>query len=158
MAGNVLSSPLALIKKDGNVIGLMRDVQVTESVRRTPIRGLGALTPKEVPAVEWEGRLTCSFYMVDLKQTGIPDAVKRDINEVQKFVDNVILQDTGVDIVLFKKEKIGVDGDGNVLPALTELGTVKGLFFTSDGINLSDGQISGRNQEFVYIYPILEQI
>jgi len=156
---SVLTSPLGLIKKDGVTVGLMKDITVTETIRRIPVRGIGALTPSEVPATEWDGRLTCSFYMIDLTKNGIPDAIKRDTNSVQQWVDNVLLQDVGVDLVLFKKEKDSVNQTtGDITPQLTEIGTVRNLFVTSDGFNLSDGQISGRSQEFVYITPLLENV
>ena len=155
----VLTAPLAVIKVNGEAVGLMRDIRITETVRRIPIRGLGALTPSELPAVEWEGRLTCSFYNISFKETGVPGAVKRDLNRVQQWVDNVLLQEEGVDLVVYKKEKDTVDQTtGNITPKLTEICTVRGAFFTSDGMDISDGQVSGRNQEFMYLNPVLEQI
>jgi hypothetical protein len=92
--------------------------------------------------------------MINLNDSGLPDAVKRDVPSIQQWVDNVLLQETGVDLVLLKKEKISANPDGNINAGFTEIGVIKNLFLTSDSFNISEGSISARNQEFVYTTPI----
>jgi|TARA_R110000787_G_scaffold10111_17_gene34720 hypothetical protein len=150
----VLTAPLAVIEKDGQRIGLMTTVEASETIGRAEVQGIGKLTLSEVPATTWRGRVTCAQMMIDLNSSGIPDAVKRDVSSIQQWVDNVLLQEEGIDLVLLKRAKIGQNPDGNILAEYEEIGVIKNMFLTSDSFNISEGQISGRNQEFVYTTPI----
>ena len=49
----VLTGAIAIIKVNGQPVGLLRNVKINESTRRIPVRGLGSLLPKEAPVVEW---------------------------------------------------------------------------------------------------------
>ena len=150
----VITAPLAIIKVNGQEIGLMTTVEASETIGRAEVQGIGKLTLSEVPATTWRGRLTCAQMMINLNDSGLPDAVKRDVPSIQQWVDNVLLQETGVDLVLLKKEKISANPDGNINAGFTEIGVIKNLFLTSDSFNISEGSISARNQEFVYTTPI----
>jgi hypothetical protein len=154
----ILTAPLAIIEKDGQEIGLMTSVEANETITRTDVQGIGRLTVSEVPAVTWRGRLSCAQMMIDLDKSGIPDALKRDTTSVQQWVDNVLLQEEGVDLVFLKKEKVGQNPDGNIEAGFTEIAVIKNLFLTSDSFNIADGQISGRNQEFSYTTPIITSV
>lgn len=160
MADNsrVLTAPLAVIKVNGIAVGKMRDVRISETYRRGRVSGLGELTPQELPALEWNGTLTCDFYEVDFSTTGIPEAIRRRVGSLQDFVDNVLLQEEGVDVVLFKKVKNFVDDSGLIKSKLKPHATLRGCFLDREGMNVSEGQISGHNQEFTYIEPILFQL
>lgn len=156
MDERVLTAPLAVIKVNGIPVGKMRDVRVSETYRRGRVSGLGELTPSELPALEWSGTLTCDFYEVDFSKTGIPDAIKRVAPSLQSFIDNVLLQEEGVDVVLFKKVKSSIDPETGLLQSsLKAHATIRGCFLDREGMNVSEGQISGHNQEFSYIEPIL---
>lgn len=151
----VLTAPLAVIKVDGIPVGKMRDIRVSETYRRGRVSGIGELTPSELPALEWNGTFTCDFYEVDFSKTGIPGAIKRRAGSTKEFVDNVLLQEEGVDVVIFKKVKDYVDESGITKSKLVPHLTVRGCFADREGMNISEGQISGHNQEFTYLDPIL---
>ena len=58
----VLTGAIAIIKVNGQPVGLMRSVRINESMRRVQVRGLGSVLPKEAPVVEWAGTISCSFF------------------------------------------------------------------------------------------------
>lgn len=155
MAEKVLTAPLAIIKVAGITVGKMKNIRVTETFRRGRVSGLGELTPCEVPALEWNGTLTCEFYEIRFETTGIPTVIHRIASSLQAFVDDVLLQEDGVDIVIFKKVKDFVGTDGLIVSQLQEHATVTGAFMDREGIDIAEGQISGHNQDFTYIEPIL---
>lgn len=159
MDKKVLTAPLAVVKVGGVTVGKMRNVTCNETFRRGRVSGLGELTAQEVPAVEWNGNLTAEFYEVDFSKTGIPDAIKRRAGSMQEFVDNILLQEGGVDVVIYKKVKDYLDEkDGLVKAKLRKHATIQGCFIDREGMNISEGQIASHNQDFTYITPILFKI
>ena len=156
MAEKVLTAPLALIKVNGVVVGKMRGLRITETYRRGRVSGLGELTPQELPALEWNGTLTCQFYEVTFKETGIPDGIKRVADSLTAFVDNVLLQENGVDVVIYKKIADGVDpATGLIKSQYQTHATISGCFIDREGMDINEGQISGHDQDFTYLTPIL---
>jgi hypothetical protein len=156
MAEKVLTAPLALIKVNGITVGKMKNIRISETFRRGRVSGLGELTPQELPALEWNGTMTAEFYEIKFDETGIPEGIKRRASSTQAFVDNILLQENGVDIVIFKKVKDFVDPtSGLIVSRLREHATVTGAFIDREGMDVSEGQISGHNQDFTYSSPIL---
>ena len=156
MAEKVLTAPLALIKVGGVTVGKMKGLRIRETIRRGRVSGIGELTPQEVPALEWNGTLSCDFYEVKFNRTGLPDAIKRSVASEQQFVDNVLLQEQGVDLVIYKKVSESVDSATGIITAgLQEHASISGCFLDSEGMDISEGQISGHSQEFTYVNPIL---
>lgn len=159
MSEKTMTAPLAVIKVKGIVVGKMRDLRISETYRRGRVSGIGELTPSEVPALEWNGTLTCDFYEINFATTGIPDAIKRTAGSLKEVVDNILLQEEGVDVTIFKKIKKVKDPDTGLLTKqLVPFATVRGCFLDREGMNISEGQISGHNQEFTYISPIMYTI
>lgn len=156
MAEKVLTAPIAIVKVDGITVGKMRNITCTETFRRGRVSGLGELTPQELPATEWNGTMSCEFYEVDFRKTGIPEGIKRRAGSLQEFVDNVLLQEEGVDVTIFKKVQDGVDPQTGLLRSrLVKHATIKGCFIDREGLNVAEGQISSHNQDFTYVNPIL---
>lgn len=157
----VMTAPLAIIKQGGNVIGKMKNVRITETIRRGRVSGLGELTPQELPALEWNGTLNCQFYLIDFQATGVPGANPRSINgSAQEYVDNVLLEEDGVDITIFKKVDNGTTDPttGLINSALVEFANVKAAFIDREGFDITEGQISGKDQDFTYMDPILYEV
>jgi hypothetical protein len=156
MAEKVLTAPLALIKVNGITVGKMRNIRCTETFRRGRVSGIGELTPQEVPALEWNGTLTCQFYEVKFKETGIPEGIKRTAPSLLEFVDNILLQENGVDVVIYKKVENGINtATGLIESTIEPHATITGCFIDREGMDVNEGQISGHDQDFTYINPIL---
>lgn len=156
MADRVLTAPLAVIKVQGIAVGKMKNIRLNENVQRGRVSGLGQLTPDELPALSWTGTLTCDFYNIDFVKSQIPDGIKRNAQTLQEWVDNILLSEDGVQVDIFKKVKDIVDPNTNLIKGkLVPYCTVKGLFLDTEGFDISEGQISGRNQSFQYLFPVL---
>lgn len=149
----VITAPLAIIKVNGVAIGKMKDVRVQESFQRARIQGIGRINPSDKPLTGWDGTLSCSFYHVDLKKSSIPGSINREFNTLQEFVDNLLLNDDGVQVVMLKKVK----GPNNT-SVLEVVATVNKLLIESDAFDLSEGATSGKNQSFSYLDPILSPL
>ena len=158
MANNdtrVMTGPLALIKVNGIVVGKMRNIRVTETIRRGRVSGLGELTPQELAALEWNGTLTCQFYSIFFEKTGLPGALRRDTGTLQAWIDNTLLQENGVDLVVYKKEKDIITPTGLIQAKLTPFATISGCFADREGFDIQESNISGKDQDFTYMTPIL---
>ena len=158
MAKRVMTAPLAVIKKNGNIIGKMKNIRVTETIRRGRVSGIGELTAQELPALEWNGTLNCQFYMITIQETGIPGANPKLVKtSAQEYIDNVLLEEDGVDITIYKKVTAGtVDAaTGLINSTLEEFASINGAFNDREGFDITEGQISGKDQDFTFMNPIL---
>lgn len=161
MAQRVMTAPLAIIEVGGEPIGKMKNIRVTETIRRGRVSGLGELTPQELPALEWNGTLNCQFYLIDIQTTTVPTANPRLVNSnTQEYIDNVLLQEDGVDIVIMKKVDAGTTNatTGLIDSTLEAIATIKGCFIDRDGFDITEGQISGKDQDFTFKEPILFKV
>lgn len=156
----VLTAPLAVIRMYGIPIGKMMNVSFDENVNRSTVRGIGNLTPDEVPAVTWDGTMTCSLYTIDfsLAMNVLQDgrgAIHRIVNTLDEFVDTILLQEEGLQVDVMRKKKAAQDPTTGVIQSELEIFlSVRGCFQTREGINVNEGQISQRNASFMYTDPV----
>jgi len=158
MATKVMTAPLAIIKVDGIAVGKMKSIRVNENIRRGRVQGIGELTPSEVPALEWSGSLNAGFYSITFNNQDqlIKTALLRNVNNLQEFVDTVLLQEDGIQIDIMKKVKDYQDPNtGIIYPQFELFASIRGAFSTKESFDISEGQISGRDVDFEYITPIL---
>jgi hypothetical protein len=158
MATKVMTAPLAIIKVDGIAIGKMKSIRVNENIRRGRVQGIGELTPQEVPALEWSGTLNAGFYSITFNNQDqlIKTALLRNVNNLQEWVDTVLLQEDGIQIDIMKKVKDFQDpATGIIYPQFELFASIRGAFSTKESFDISEGQISGRDVDFEYITPIL---
>lgn len=157
MATKVLTGALAIVKRNGVPIGKMKDIRLQESIRRVRVGGIGTILPQEQPPVEWTGKLSCSFYEIDFRKSGIPDAIKRKVANKQDFEDQLVLDSEGVQIDIFRKVSDVIDPDTKLIkPKVEPYATVARCLIEGDNVNISEGQVSGRDQSFSYLDPILD--
>jgi hypothetical protein len=161
----VYTAPLAIVRVNGlGPIGKIKDIRVNEQLQRGEVRGLGSLTPDELPALSWAGTISCDVYMIDFKSTGlegkIPDAFLRNANTLQEWINSVILQQDGAVIDLYTKIPANPNQapmSGLILANQNDglIAQVRGVFLDGEGFSISEGQIATRNQSFKYKYPII---
>jgi len=153
---NVLTGAIAIIKKNGVTIGKMKNIRATESTRRAPVRGLGTILPSESPVVEWSGSLSCSFYEVDFSKSGVPEAIRRDVQTNSEFEDQLLLDHEGVQLDIFKKVADVIDPETRkIKPKTVPYAIIKRCLINSDGFDISEAQISGHDQSFEFLDPII---
>lgn len=169
MADKVLTGAIAIVKINGDAIGKMRDISVNESFNRIDVsKGLGSIYSDEFALVKWSGTLSCSFFEVSYKASGLKGAIQRVFgsnilsqiasgNNQENFEDQLVLDDIGVDVELFKKMTDVIDPNtGLIKPKAIPYATVRGLFIESDNVTIGEGNVAGRNQSFRYLYPVTE--
>ena len=156
MAQEVITGAIAIIRVNGLAIGKMKGIRITENLQRVEVRGLGRLTPDEMPATSWSGTLTCDFYNIDFSQSQIPNAIVRAVQTVNEFEESVTLQDIGIQIDIYKRVPVaGSPGNGVIQGEEKPYAIIRGLFLDSEGFDINESQVSGRNQSFKYLDPII---
>lgn len=151
-----LTGSLAIVRYKGTTIGLMKNISVTESFQRADVQGLGTILTSEAPTTSWRGSLQCSFYEFDFSKSGIPDALRRDVQTSQQFEDQLMLDNDGIQVDIYKKVSDIVDPTTGLIKAkVTPFAIVKRLLIESDGFDISEGQVAGHNQSFRFLDPII---
>lgn len=154
-----MTAPLAIIQINSVTVGKMKNVRVTEQIRRGRVTGLGTLTPSELPALEWSGSLTCSSYTINfnLLANVAKKGTFRNANSLEEWANAILLQEDGLEISILRKVKDGqIDTETGLVSSKYEtFAKVAGAFATREGFDIQEGQISGRDTEFEYLSPIL---
>lgn len=155
MSSTVMTGAIGIVRKNGKAIGKMRNIRWNESLRMQDVQGIGTILVQEAPVVSHSGTLSCSFYEVDFSTTGIPDAIRRDVQTNQQFEDNVLMRDT-ITLDIFKKVEDIVDPNTGLKTAKAQpYAIVRDLLLETDGADLTEGAISGHDKTFKYLSPII---
>ncbi|MFA6832708.1 MAG: hypothetical protein WCR36_10670 [Bacteroidaceae bacterium] len=159
MEKKVMTAPLAIIQINGVTVGKMKNIRLTESIRRGRVTGLGTLTPSEIPALEWQGSLTCSSYSINfnLLANVSKKGTFRNSDSLEEWANALLLQEDGLEIAVLRKIKDGeIDTETGVIKSKYDtFAKVSGAFATREGFDIQEGQISGRDTEFEYTTPVL---
>lgn len=154
-----MTAPLAIIQINSVTVGKMKNVRVTEQLRRGRVTGLGSLTPSELPAVEWSGNLSCSSYTINfnLLANVSKKGMFRNADSLEEWANAILLQEDGLEISILRKVKDGqIDSETGLVSSKYEtFAKVSGAFATREGFDIQEGQISGRDTDFEYLTPIL---
>ena len=155
----VMTAPLAIIQINSVTVGKMKNVRITENIRRGRVAGVGQLNPSELPALEWQGQMSCSSYTINfnLLANKLKKGTFRNAGSLESWANAILLQEDGLEIALLRKVKDGeIDAEtGLVATKYENFAKVNGAFATREGFDLQEGQISGRDTEFEYLEPIL---
>lgn len=155
----VMTAPLAIIQINSVTVGKMKNVRITENIRRGRVSGLGRLTAEELPALEWSGSLSCSSYTINfnLLANKVMKGTFRNAGSVESWANAILLQEDGLEISILRKVKDGaIDAETGLVSTKYEtFAKVNGAFATREGFDIQEGQISGRDTEFEYLEPIL---
>ena len=155
----VFTAPLAVIQINSVTVGKMKNVRITENIRRGRGSGLGRLNPEELPALEWTGSLSCSSYTINfnLLANKLKKGTFRNAGTIEEWANAILMQEDGLEIAILKKVKDGeIDLETGLVKTKYEtFAKVSGAFATREGFDVQEGQISGRDTEFEYTDPIL---
>ena len=155
----VMTAPLAIIKINSVTVGKMKNVRITETIRRGRVTGVGRLNPEELPALEWSGSLSCSSYTINFNLLANVSKLGtfRNAATVEEWANAILLQEAGLEISILRKvkdEEIDVE-TGLVKTKYETFAKVNAAFATREGFDVQEGQISGRDTDFEYLEPIL---
>lgn len=155
----VMTAPLAIIQINSVTVGKMKNVRITENIRRGRVTGVGRLNPEELPALEWTGSLYCSSYTINfnLLANKLKKGAFRNAGTVEEWANAILLQEDGLEIAILRKVKDGaIDNETGLVSTKYEtFAKTVGAFMTREGFDIQEGQISGRDTEFEYLEPIL---
>lgn len=153
----VIHGAIAIVRVNGTPIGRMRDVRASESYQRSDVMGLGTIFTEEAPVTKFQGTLSCSFYEIDFKKSGIPGAVRRDTPTKEVFQDQLTLAYDGVQVDIFKKVEDVIDPNTKLIKAkVIPYAIIKRCLIESDGVTITEGTVAGRDQQFKFLDPIIE--
>lgn len=154
-----MTAPLAIIQINSVTVGKMKNVRLTENVRRGRVGGIGRMTPTELPALEWQGTLSCSAYTINfnLLLNKLKKGFYRNAGSLEAWANALLLEENGLEISILRKVKDGeIDPDtGMVNTKYETFAKVTGAFATREGFDIQEGQISGRDGDFEYLEPVL---
>ena len=155
----VMTAPLAIIKINSVTVGKMKNVRITETIRRGRVTGVGRLNPEELPALEWSGSLSCSSYTINFNLLANVSKLGtfRNAATVEEWANAILLQEAGLEISILRKVKDGeIDAETGLVKTKYEtFAKVNAAFATREGCDVQEGQISGRDTDFEYLEPIL---
>ena len=155
----VMTAPLAIIKINSVTVGKMKNVRITETIRRGRVTGVGRLNPEELPALEWSGSLSCSSYTINFNLFANVSKLGtfRNAATVEEWANAILLQEAGLEISILRKVKDGeIDTETGLVKTKYEtFAKVNAAFATREGFDVQEGQISGRDTDFEYLEPIL---
>ncbi len=147
---------MALVKIEGQVVGRMQNVRGTESFTRARVGGLGTILAIELPVTQWSGTFTASYYLINWNKARVAASIRRDVQTKQEFEDYLILQERGIQVDIFKKVTDVIDSaTGLPIPKLKPFASITGAFTDSEAFNLTENQVGGHDQSFVYKDPIV---
>ena len=155
----VMTAPLAIIKINSVTVGKMKNVRITETIRRGRVTGVGRLNPEELPALEWSGSLSCSSYTINFNLLANVSKLGtfRNAATVEEWANAILLQEAGLEISILRKVKDGeIDTETGLVKTKYEtFAKANAAFATREGFDVQEGQISGRDTDFEYLEPIL---
>lgn len=164
-----LTAAIAIIKDaNDNPIGKMRNLRIQENYRRVEVpKGIGSIFDDEIALVKWSGTISCSFFEINYKKSGVPNAIRRMFspnivsqiatgNNQENFEDQAVLDDIGVTINIYKKATDLIDPNtGKITPEAIPYAIITRMFIEGDNVDISEGNVSGRDQSFRYLDPII---
>lgn len=154
----VVTGPIAIVKVGNTAIGLMKDIRANESYGRVDIRGIGRLTAQESPVTSFSGTLSCSWFNLDFRKSGLPGSTPRTAASLQEYIDSILLGETGLTVNIYKKIKdpaVDISPEGIITPTIQIYAQITRLFMDSEGFDIVDGQVSGKTQAFRFLDPII---
>ena len=160
MATNSLTAPLAIIEIGGVAVGKIKSLRVTEDIQRGDVKGIGTLISLEKPALAISCSFTASSYFIDLTKLGtVPNTfINRDVdNNITTFVNTLLLQESGVNIHLYRKIATTVDSKSKLVTGTGKelIGVIYNAFMNSQSFDITEGAISGSDLTGTYLNPIL---
>lgn len=161
----VYHGAIALIKSGGRYIGKMKSVRATENFRRVEIVGIGTILPSEAPVTGWAGTVSCSAMTMQFTKGVLPNAVRRNFTNIgsqalagnPSFEDNVVLDSDGIDLELYEKVTDVIDPvTGAIKPKVVPHAIIRKVLIESDSLDISEGAVSGHDQSFKFLLPIID--
>lgn len=155
---NVMTAPRAVIKRNGKAVGYIRNIRCTETMTRGSVKGVGRLTKRELPALGITCNWSCDQYLINLRDSGIPDVNNRATGTLNKYIDTLTLAEQPVDIYILKKEAVTIVNGVVTQSKEGEFAVLRDVYLNSSSWDITEDQISAHNQSGEYLEPIILSI
>lgn len=164
-ANNVYSSPLAVVKIGGYVIGKMNNFTATENLTYLPVREVGNVFPVEFALISSDCSFTASLFVVELSGLGDnPNPLwPLQARNAAELANTILLGDVMVNIELYSR--FSVNGRKRLIegPLKSEgddirwypMGTIKDAVLNSRSFTLGTDQITVQNISGLYPEPMM---
>ena len=157
--GQVFTGALGIVTANGSdrPIALMRNISSNENYNRQPIGGLGTIYDKEAPVTKFTATMNADYYLVDWDggSNRIIGVKRLQIKSYAEFENNVVLDDNGLTVSVFKKYKDGLDSNGNIIANTIPAFILTRVFLNSEGFNLPENAVGSHTQSFMVLDPIV---
>ena len=149
----VTTGAIALIRINGKIIGHAKDISVDQNVTRGRVKGIGRVTPRELPGLEWAGSATVGYYLIDYRS---PAAMESTDGSVENYVNRLLLDTTGFTFDLFKKEgDLPSDLADPVEAAYEPFCSVHGVHIKGSRFQIQENAIGSENKTFDFLHPVV---
>jgi hypothetical protein len=157
MSTQTITGPIALVKINGITIGKIKDIRASETYSRGEVRGIGNLQAQEVPILAHKGTFSIESFLVDLNSPGVKELLNREVPSLEDFINTITLNETGIDIFIYKKVTKTIDATTKLVTAIAEepIGVLRRCFLDNVSFNISEGQVSSHSQSGSFLDPIL---
>lgn len=133
-------------------IGRAMQLNIQESYRVVPVFGIGTLTARELPILQYAGAFSVQQFaisrnavenlMSQFKKIGAPG-----VTDLNAFTRQILYND-GIDVTVFRKEKQGA----NVVPVA--LAKISGAVCQSETMSIAENSIVVRDGSFIFAEPV----
>lgn len=155
MAGEkaTMTAPRAIIKdKNMQTVGYIRNFRCTEQINRGTVKGVGRVTPSEVPVLSINCTWSCDQYLIDLVASGIKGLDNRQLPQ-KAYQDTLVLGEVPVDVYIFKNEATTTVGGVVIETAGAGFVIIRDIYLNTRGWDITEDQVSMHNQSGVYLEP-----
>ena len=150
----LITGAKALVTIGGNICGYATGVVVSEAILNGRVETLGTVDTREIETISRIVSGSISFMRIFDKDVTEGLTYNGDGTILQRTFE--VLQRDGFDLVLYSTEDGGVDENGNLVPGVGKVYTVKGCKPSSQTIAVDRGSFMGVNVTFDAKYLVKE--
>lgn len=143
-----LTGALGLIRVNGEIIGGLYEVNITENHTRTRVNaGIGSIKAKEYAMTQYEGSLNANQAFIDLQSSVGSRALKKNAQTSEQWeTSNILDSSVGIQVDIFKDVEDAIDTNtGLAISSRKPIAVISDLMVDSFGWNVSDGNFSTSN-------------
>lgn len=151
------TAPKAFIMIEGEPAGLIRSINFTENIGRTPVRGLGRVEKLEDPAVSIDCTFTVDQFFIDFDQPVVKKMLNRTGSK-ENFLNTLTFGELTFSIYIYSKTIAGLSVNQRIVEEIDPTGktiaALRDCYLTSQTFNLAEGGVAGFNVSGGYLTSV----
>lgn len=143
-----LTFPTAVIEINGKPVGVVNNLNYTENHQVQDVRELGTYEAVELAHVNYAATVTIDQSAI--KYSSIPEAIRRNVNSTEEFVNTFLLRNNRIDFVVYKREEETFDPQTQTVTSakLVEFVRIRDAKLTTDSFGVSQGAVATKSMTF----------